>query len=171
MSVHLRWASLAKCLCVRLQTKRLWVRIQFLSLKLLFFQLFGIFFSKSSFLRLQNFISQSIKYPVRLIFSVVVFICKIYVFNAVIARQIIQIFWIMSPLIMDFFEIFTSGRYHRKIKALKILSFNFKHSRIYGTFNKWQCSSADTSDTTFSLITSFSNNIWPWKCTKECFLT
>ena len=39
---------------------------------------------------------------------------------------------------MNVFEIFTSGRYRRDMKALKILVSNFKHFRIYGTFNKWQ---------------------------------
>ena len=39
---------------------------------------------------------------------------------------------------MDFFEISTSGRYHRDMKALKILASNSKHFRIYDTFNKWQ---------------------------------
>ena len=43
----------------------------------MFFILFGLFFSNHSFLRFQNFISPSIKYPVNLIFSVVVCICKI----------------------------------------------------------------------------------------------
>ena len=35
------------------------------------------------------------------------------------------------------FEIFTNGRYHKDMKVLKILASNFKHFRIYGTFNKW----------------------------------
>ena len=39
---------------------------------------------------------------------------------------------------MDFFEIFSIGRYHRDMKALKILASNFEHFRIFGTFNKWQ---------------------------------
>ena len=39
---------------------------------------------------------------------------------------------------MDFCEIFTSGRYHRDMKALKILTSNSKYFRIYGTFKKWQ---------------------------------
>ena len=42
----------------------------------------------------------------------------------------------MSPL-FHFFEIFTSGRYHRDMKALKILASNSKHLRIYGIFKKW----------------------------------
>ena len=45
------------------------------------FNFLGSFFPKCSFLRLQNFISPSIKYPVNLIFSVVVCICKINAFN------------------------------------------------------------------------------------------
>ena len=86
-----------------------------------------------------NFISPSIKYRINLIFPVVVCICKIHVFNRVIPCQIIQNFWIMSPLSHGFFfEIFTSGRCHRKMKTLKILASNSKHFRIYGTFNKWQ---------------------------------
>ena len=39
---------------------------------------------------------------------------------------------------LDFFQIFTSVRYHRNMKGLKILAFNFKHFRIYGYFKKWQ---------------------------------
>ena len=37
-----------------------------------------------------------------------------------------------------FFEIFTTGRYHKDIKALKMLASNSKCFRIYDTFNKWQ---------------------------------
>ena len=37
-----------------------------------------------------------------------------------------------------FLEIFTSSRYHRDMKALKILASNSKHFRIYGIFKKWQ---------------------------------
>ena len=103
-----------------------------------FFLLFGLFFSKRSFLRLQNFISPSIKYPVNLFFSVVVCICKIHVFNWVIPCQIIQNLWIMPPLSHGFSEIFTSGRYHRHMKALKILASNSKHFQIYGIFKKWK---------------------------------
>ena len=45
----------------------------------------------------------------------------------------------MSPLSHErFFEIFTSGSYHRDMKALKILASKSKHFRIYGTFNKWK---------------------------------
>ena len=45
----------------------------------------------------------------------------------------------MSPLSYErFFEIFTSGRYHRDMKALKTLASKSKHFRIYGTFNKWK---------------------------------
>ena len=39
---------------------------------------------------------------------------------------------------MDRFEIFNIGRYHRDMRALKILASNSEHFRIYGTFNKWQ---------------------------------
>ena len=39
---------------------------------------------------------------------------------------------------MDFFEIFISVRYHRNMKALKILASNSKHFKIYGIFKKWQ---------------------------------
>ena len=62
------------------------------------------------------------------------FACKIHVFNGADPCQIIQNFWIMSPL----YVILTSNRYHRDMKALKILASNSKNFRIYGTFNKWQ---------------------------------
>ena len=39
---------------------------------------------------------------------------------------------------MDFLEIFTSGRYHRDMKILKILASNSKRFRFYGVFKKWQ---------------------------------
>ena len=39
---------------------------------------------------------------------------------------------------MDFLEIFTSGRYHREMKILKILASNSKRFRDYGIFKKWQ---------------------------------
>ena len=39
---------------------------------------------------------------------------------------------------MDFLEIFTSGRYHRDMKILKILASNSKRFRVYGIFKKWQ---------------------------------
>ena len=35
-------------------------------------------------------------------------------------------------------EIFASGRYHRVMKALKILASNSKHFRIGGILKKWQ---------------------------------
>ena len=135
----------------------------------------GLFFPKYSFLRLQNFISPSIKYPINLIFSVVICICKIYVFNGVIPCQIMQNFWIMSPLSLFFFFflIFTSGRYHRDTKALKIWAFNSKHFRIFGILEKmanW-CGSDDILDTTFSLITCLPNNLWSLKLTGVCFFT
>ena len=39
---------------------------------------------------------------------------------------------------MDFSEIFTSGRYHRDMKILKILASNSKQFRVYGIFKKLQ---------------------------------
>ena len=39
---------------------------------------------------------------------------------------------------MDFLEIFTSGRYHRDMKILKILASNSKRFRFYGIFKKGQ---------------------------------
>ena len=44
----------------------------------------------------------------------------------------------MSPYLMDFLEIFTSGRYHRDMKILKILASNSKRFRVYGIFKKLQ---------------------------------
>ena len=58
------------------------------------------------------------------------------------------------------------------MKALKIFTSNSKHFRISSTFNKWQINvSRLTLNTTFSLITSVSNNLWSWKFTAGCFLT
>ena len=42
------------------------------------------------------------------------------------------------PYLMDFLEIFTSGRYHRDMKILKILASNSKRFRVYGIFKKLQ---------------------------------
>ena len=39
---------------------------------------------------------------------------------------------------MDILEIFTSGRYHRDMKILKILASNSKRFRVYGIFKKLQ---------------------------------
>ena len=39
---------------------------------------------------------------------------------------------------MDFLEIFTSGRYHKDIKILKILASKSKRFRVCDTFKKWQ---------------------------------
>ena len=41
-------------------------------------------------------------------------------------------------LLMHFLEIFTSGRYHRDMKILKILASNSKRFRVYGIFKKLQ---------------------------------
>ena len=76
------------------------------------------------------------------------------------------------PYLMDFFfEIFTSGRHHRDMKALKILASKSKNCRIHGTFNKWQIG---VPRLRFSillfLIISVSNNLWPWKFTGYGFL-
>ena len=38
----------------------------------------------------------------------------------------------MSPYLMNFLEIFTSGRYHTDVKILKILASNSKRFKIYG---------------------------------------
>ena len=65
-----------------------------------------------------------------------------------------------------FLEIFTSGRYHKDMKILKILAPNSKHFRIYNIF---LVASADILNPTFSLITSVSNNVW--KFTGVYFLT
>ena len=39
---------------------------------------------------------------------------------------------------MDFLEIFTSGKYHRDMKILKILASNSKRFRVYGILKKLQ---------------------------------
>ena len=39
---------------------------------------------------------------------------------------------------MEFFEIFTSARYHRDMKILKILASNSKRFTFYGIFKTWQ---------------------------------
>ena len=53
----------------------------------------------------------------------------------VIPSQIIQG---MSPYLMDFSEIYTSVRYHRDMKILKILACNSKQLRVYGIFKRLQ---------------------------------
>ena len=42
------------------------------------------------------------------------------------------------PYLIDFLEIFTSGRCHRNMKILKILASNSKRFRVYGIFKKLQ---------------------------------
>ena len=44
----------------------------------------------------------------------------------------------MSPYLMDFLEIFTSGLYHRDMKILKMLASKLKRFRVYGIFKKLQ---------------------------------
>ena len=69
----------------------------------------------------------------QLIFSVIVCICKIHVFNGGNSMSnhtkrldhATLITWV-------FFEIFTSDRYYRGMKALEILAPNSKHFRIHG---------------------------------------
>ena len=65
------------------------------------------------------------------------------------------------PYLMDFFENFTSARYYRDMNALYILASNSKHFRIYDIFLKanW-CALDDILNTTFSLITAVSTNLW-----------
>ena len=74
---------------------------------------------------------------------------------------------------MEFFESFTSGRYHSDMKILKTLASNCKHLRIYGVFLKmanW-CALNDILGTSFLLITSVPNNLWSQNFTRVCFLT
>ena len=42
------------------------------------------------------------------------------------------------PYLMDFFGVFTSGRYHRDMKIVKMLAPNSKQFRFSGIFKKWQ---------------------------------
>ena len=44
----------------------------------------------------------------------------------------------ISPLPHGFCRIFTSGRYHRDMKVLKILASNFRRFRVSGIFKKLQ---------------------------------
>ena len=39
---------------------------------------------------------------------------------------------------MDFLEIFTSGRYHRDMKIMKILASSSKQFRVYGILKELQ---------------------------------
>ena len=57
---------------------------------------------------------------------------------------------------MDFLEIFTSGRLHRDMKILKILSSNSKRFRVYVVFEKLQIDDekGGPPNTTVSYITS-----------------
>ena len=101
--------------------------------KIVMFLTFWALFLKILILRFQNFISPSIKYPINFIFSMVVCICKINVSMG---------WWVISnhtkfmdhvtliSYITCFVEIFTSGRYHKDMKALKILASNSKHFRV-----------------------------------------
>ena len=42
------------------------------------------------------------------------------------------------PYLIYFSEIFTSGRYHRNMKIVKILASNSERFRVYGIFKKLQ---------------------------------
>ena len=52
-------------------------------------------------------------------------------FHAILSRS-------CHPYLMDFLEIFTSGRYHRGMKILKILASNSKQFRVYNILKKLQ---------------------------------
>ena len=56
------------------------------------------------------------------------------------------------PHLKNFFEIFTSVRYHRDMKILKILASNSKRLRFYGIFKKSQIDDRGVArpSTTFS---------------------
>ena len=47
---------------------------------------------------------------------------------------------------MDFLEIFTSCKYNRDMKILKILASNSKRFRIYAIFNKQKIDDDDDDD-------------------------
>ena len=76
---------------------------------------------------------------------------------------------------MNFFEICTSGRYHRDMKILKMLASNSKRFRFYSIFKIWQIGNgnalANILNTTSSQITYAQNKLWPWKFSLVCFLT
>ena len=57
--------------------------------------------------------------------------CFTWQFHAKLSRA-------CNPYLMDFLEIFTSGRYHRDMKILEILASNTKRFRVYGIFKKLQ---------------------------------
>ena len=100
-------------------------------------------------------------------------ISQIDVFNEVIPCQSYKMSSSCHPYLMDFFEIFIGGRYHRDMKALKILASNSKHSRIYGIFlknGKLVCLGCQFK-CYFFLDDFVSNNLWSWKCTGVCFFT
>ena len=58
---------------------------------------------------------------------------------------------------MDFLEIFTSGRYHRDMKILKILASNSKRFRVYDIFKKLQIDDDHQED---RQIQQFLDNFW-----------
>ena len=61
------------------------------------------------------------------------------------------------------------------MKILKMLASDSEHFNIYIVFKEWQigtgCAPADILNTTFSLITSVSNNLLSLKFTWLCYLT
>ena len=71
----------------------------------------------------------------------------------------------MSPYPMDFLEIFTSGRYLRDTKILKILASDFKWFRVYGISKKLQIKYPFLNHTFLNTI----NLIW-WKNELRFFL-
>ena len=97
-SFHNRLKQLCSLKLVSILRATLWKVVMKCKIVMFFNFLGWLFFSKCSFLRLQNFVWLSIKYPINLIFSVVVCICNIHVFNGEIPSQITQNFWIMSLL-------------------------------------------------------------------------
>ena len=90
----------------------------------------------------------------------VICICKIHVFNGVTHVKSYKISGSCHTYLMYFFEIFTSGKYHRDMKALIILVSNSKHFRIYGISTKQQID-----------VPQLTNNLWSWKPTGVSSLT
>ena len=57
-----------------------------------------------------------------------------------------------------FLEIFSSVRYHRDMKILKILASDSKWFRVYGIFKKWQIDDGGRGDFLLKITSGLKNS-------------
>ena len=103
----------------------------------MFFFTFWALFLKMLIFQVAKFYLTKYQISNQLIFLVVVCICIMLLIGQLHPKSY-KISETGHPYLMDIFDIFTSGRYHRDMKILKTLTSKSKHFRFHGSFKKWQ---------------------------------